>query len=126
MTILIILVLLFIIFTVPHGTIVFKTSTVYGFLTAVAAIAIIAILYNCVIYVKEEIIPSAIRGTTKGLGNLYSLSIDLSTNRYFSAILISLICLVLCINILKSKSGVNAKIEIDSSNRRLKEILKDF
>ena len=126
MTILVILVLLFIIFTIPRGAIVFKTSTIYGFLIAVAVIVIIAILYNGVIYVKEEIIPSAIQAITRGLRVLYLLSIDLSTNRYFSAVLISLICLILCINIFKSKTEVNTKIEIDSSNTRLKKLLQDL
>ena len=92
-------------------------------------VLIVAIIQN----INETLIPlitrtttSTMQATTRGLETLYSLSIDISTNPYFSAILISLICLVLCINILKSKTGVNAKVEIDSSNRRLKELLKSI
>jgi len=99
----------------------------------VVIIFIIGLIGAIIEYIKETLIPSIAQATsstmqvtTRGLGDLYSLSIDLSTNRYFSAILISLICLILSLNIFKSKTEVNTKIEIDSSNTRLKKLLQDF
>ena len=99
----------------------------------VVIIFIIWLIGAIIEYIKEALIPSiaqatssTMQATTRGLGDLYLLSIVLSTNRYFSTILISLICLILCLNIFKSKSGANSKIEIDSSNKRLKELLKNF
>ena len=94
---------------------------------------IMMLIYGIIEYIKETLIPSVTQATssitqatTRSLGNLYSLSIDFSTNRYFSAMLISLICLILCINIFKTKTEFNTKVEIDSSNAVLKKMLQDL
>jgi len=127
------MIILLIIFILPRTGIVIKEPTISGIGIIVVIIFVIGLIYGIIEYIKETLIPSIAQATsstmqvtTRGLGDLYSLSIDLSTNRYFSAVLISLICLILCINIFKSKSGANSKIEIDSSNKRLKKLLQDL
>ena len=127
------MIILLIIFILPRTGIVIKEPTISGVGIIVVIIFIIGLIGVIIEYIKETLIPSitqatssTMQATTRGLGDLYSLSIGLSTNHYFSAMLISLICLILCLNISRTKADLHTKIEIDSSNTRLKKLLRDL